>query len=81
MCGIKYFSSVRWYWAPQLLHLTTIAISKICASAHLLSSTDGCHNQTDPLPLIRFQNHAASGTLIRITGQGSVRRRRWLRDR
>jgi hypothetical protein len=26
--GSKNFSSVRWYWAPQLLHLTIVAISR-----------------------------------------------------
>ena len=31
MCGTKNFSSVRWYSAPQLLHLTIVAISEICA--------------------------------------------------
>ena len=40
MCGTKNFSSVRWYSAPQLLHLTIVAISGICAPAHQFSSTD-----------------------------------------
>ena len=46
MCGTKNFSSVRWYSAPQLLHLTIVAISGICAPAHQFSSTDCCRNQT-----------------------------------
>jgi hypothetical protein len=50
VCGTKNFSSVRWYSAPQLLHLTIVAISGICAPAHQFSSTDGCRNQTAPLP-------------------------------
>ena len=39
MCGTRNFSSVRWYSAPQLLHLTMVAISEVCASAHAFSST------------------------------------------
>ena len=50
MCGTKNFSSVRWYSAPQLLHLTIVAISGICAPAHQFSSTDCGSNQTAPLP-------------------------------
>ena len=33
---------MRWYSAPQFLHLT-VAIPRICACAHNISSVDGCH--------------------------------------
>jgi hypothetical protein len=43
--GIKNFSSVRLYLAPQL-HRTTVSMTRICAWTGLNSSVQGRHNQT-----------------------------------
>jgi hypothetical protein len=44
--GIKNFSSVRLYSAPQS-HRTTVFMMRICARTGLNSSVQGCHNQAD----------------------------------
>jgi hypothetical protein len=49
VCGIKNFSSVRLYSAPQS-HWTIVVILRICAPHRPFSSPEVCHNHTDPLP-------------------------------
>jgi hypothetical protein len=56
--GIKYFSSVRLYSAPQL-HRTTVFMTQICARAGFNSSAPGSpKDTTDKVPMgDRSQTH------------------------
>ena len=67
MCGTKNFSSVRLYSAPQLLHRTIVAISRICAFGEPVQVGSFAAIKSDPLLGLGAQ-HRSNGKLLAPCG-------------